>query len=56
VSRPKCSGEYDFAGQYQQAPSPQGGGMIKMVWSKSYGGEREAGGIRPCRAELDEPA
>src|SRR6516225_7328681 len=25
-------GEYNFAGQYQQAPSPQGGGMIKAVW------------------------
>jgi predicted phage terminase large subunit-like protein len=29
-------GEYNFAGQYQQAPSPQGGGMIKAAWFKSY--------------------
>jgi hypothetical protein len=29
-------GEYNFAGQYQQAPSPQGGGMIKTAWFKSY--------------------
>jgi predicted phage terminase large subunit-like protein len=30
-------GEYNFAGQYQQTPSPQGGGMIKPAWFKSYG-------------------
>ena len=43
ASHPKCStssaapsGEYNIAGHYQQAPSPQGGGMIKMVWFKSY--------------------
>ena len=29
-------GEYNFAGQYQQAPSPQGGGMVKAVWFHSY--------------------
>jgi predicted phage terminase large subunit-like protein len=29
-------GEYNFAGQYQQAPSPQGGGMVKAAWFKSY--------------------
>ena len=29
-------GEYNFAGQYQQAPSPQGGGMVKSAWFKSY--------------------
>ena len=29
-------GEYNFAGQYQQAPAPQGGGMIKAEWFKSY--------------------
>ena len=29
-------GEYDFAGQYQQAPSPLGGGMIKRQWFHSY--------------------
>ena len=29
-------GEYNFAGQYQQAPSPLGGGMIKAVWFRSY--------------------
>jgi hypothetical protein len=32
----KPPGEYNFAGQYQQAPSPQGGGMIKAVWFRSY--------------------
>lgn len=29
-------GEYNFAGQYQQAPSPVGGGMIKREWLKFY--------------------
>jgi len=31
-------GEYNFAGQYQQAPSPQGGGMVKAAWFRSYAG------------------
>jgi predicted phage terminase large subunit-like protein len=29
-------GEYNFAGQYQQAPAPLGGGMVKAVWFKTY--------------------
>lgn len=29
-------GEYNFAGQYQQSPSPLGGGMIKQSWFKRY--------------------
>ena len=29
-------GEYNFAGQYQQAPSPQGGGMVKAVRFRNY--------------------
>jgi hypothetical protein len=29
-------GEYNFAGQYQQAPSPQGGGMVKATWFRNY--------------------
>jgi predicted phage terminase large subunit-like protein len=29
-------GEYNFAGQYQQAPAPFGGGMVKAGWFKSY--------------------
>jgi hypothetical protein len=29
-------GEYNFAGRYQQAPSPQGGGMVKAAWFRSY--------------------
>jgi predicted phage terminase large subunit-like protein len=31
-------GEYNFAGQYQQAPAPQGGGMVKAAWFKLYAG------------------
>ena len=29
-------GEYNFAGQCQQSPAPQGGGMIKAQWFKTY--------------------
>jgi phage terminase large subunit-like protein len=29
-------GEYNFAGQYQQAPAPLGGGMIKVGWFKVH--------------------
>ena len=32
----EIQGEYNFAGQFQQAPSPLGGGMIKTNWFKSY--------------------
>ena len=43
ASRPKMLdqlrrtlGRIQSVGLYQQAPSPQRGGMIKMVWFKSY--------------------
>jgi predicted phage terminase large subunit-like protein len=29
-------GEYNFAGQYQQAPAPLGGGLVKSDWFKTY--------------------
>jgi predicted phage terminase large subunit-like protein len=29
-------GEYNFAGQYQQAPAPFGGGMVKREWFREY--------------------
>jgi predicted phage terminase large subunit-like protein len=29
-------GEYNFAGQYQQAPSPFGGGLVKQAWFRQY--------------------
>jgi predicted phage terminase large subunit-like protein len=29
-------GEYNFASQYQQAPVPLGGGLVKAEWFKSY--------------------
>ena len=35
----EIQGEYHFAGQYQQAPSPLGGGMIKTDWFKTYSPE-----------------
>ena len=28
-------GEYNFVGQYQQAPAPLGGGMVKAAWFRS---------------------
>jgi predicted phage terminase large subunit-like protein len=30
-------GDYNFAGQYQQAPAPAGGGLVKKEWFKTYG-------------------
>ena len=29
-------GEYNFAGQYQQAPAPLGGGLVRTEWFKRY--------------------
>ena len=29
-------GEYNFAGQYQQTPSPAGGGLVKEAWLRYY--------------------
>src|SRR5215467_6215082 len=29
-------GEYNFAGQYQQAPAPLGGGLVKPQWFRRY--------------------
>src|SRR5207245_1834815 len=29
-------GEYNYAGQYQQAPAPLGGGMVKAAWFRNY--------------------
>ena len=32
----ETQGEYNFAGQYQQSPSPLGGGLVKTQWFKTY--------------------
>ena len=32
----EIQGEYNFAGQYQQAPAPLGGGMVNAEWFKTY--------------------
>jgi predicted phage terminase large subunit-like protein len=32
----EAQGEYNFSGQYQQAPAPFGGGMVKAEWFKIY--------------------
>ena len=40
-------GEYDFAAQYQQAPAPAGGGLIKTHWFKTFRPEE-----RPKEFEL----
>jgi hypothetical protein len=45
-------GEYNFAGQYQQMPSPQGGGMVKGALVPQLHGKRAARQVRPYRAEL----
>ena len=29
-------GEYNFAGQYQQRPAPNGGGIVKLEWFRTY--------------------
>jgi phage terminase large subunit-like protein len=29
-------GEYNFAGQYQQMPARQGGGLVKAAWFRNY--------------------
>ena len=37
----RTMGEWNFAGQYQQAPAPHGGGMVKAEWFLSYGPEEQ---------------
>jgi len=32
----EAQGEYNFSGQYQQAPAPLGGGLVKLEWFKNY--------------------
>jgi len=32
----EAQGEYNFAGQYQQAPAPLGGELVKAEWFKTY--------------------
>jgi predicted phage terminase large subunit-like protein len=32
----EAQGEYNFSGQYQQAPAPLGGGLVKALWFKTY--------------------
>jgi predicted phage terminase large subunit-like protein len=32
----ETQGEYNFSGQYQQAPAPLGGGLVKVEWFKIY--------------------
>ena len=43
-------GKYNFAGQYEQPPAPQGGGMVQELR-----GERAAGGVRPPPAATRKP-
>lgn len=33
-------GEYHYAGQYQQSPTPLGGGLVKMEWFRFYAPDR----------------
>ncbi len=32
----RATGEYNFAGQYQQSPAPLGGGLVKRRWFKIF--------------------
>lgn len=32
----EAQGEFNFAAQYQQTPSPLGGGLVKTAWFKTY--------------------
>jgi len=32
----RALGEYHFAGQYQQAPAPRGGGLVREEWFRKY--------------------
>jgi len=43
-------GEYNFADQYQQAPSPLGGGLVKAGWFRHYAVEDVPQFERTCRA------
>jgi hypothetical protein len=45
-------GEYNFAGQYQQAPTPLGGGMVKAAWFKNYAANELPDKFEQVRAEL----
>jgi predicted phage terminase large subunit-like protein len=40
-------GEYNFAGQYQQAPAPLGGGLVKVEWFRRY-----VPGTEPSKFEM----
>ena len=48
----EAQGEYNFSGQYQQAPAPLGGGMVKAEWFKTVHCSRFACEIRDDLSEL----
>ena len=41
----RTTGKYNFSGQYQQNPSPLGGGMVKAKWFKYYLPEKSLPGL-----------
>ena len=45
-------GEFNFGGQYQQAPIPLGGGLVKRDWLRTYGPQRTTRVLRPNCAKL----
>jgi hypothetical protein len=45
-------GEYNFAGQYQQAPAPLGGGLVKAAWFRRYTPDELPAALRAHHAEL----
>lgn len=46
-------GEYNFAGQYQQAPAPFGGGMVKADWFKTYSSIESPGSFQTTLQSWD---
>jgi predicted phage terminase large subunit-like protein len=43
----EVQGEYNFSAQYQQSPSPLGGGLVKTAWFKTY-----AEGDKPAQFDM----
>ena len=48
----RALGSYNFAGQYQQRPTPLEGGLVKRAWFRHYRAGGGARAVRAHRAEL----
>jgi predicted phage terminase large subunit-like protein len=46
-------GDYNFAGQYQQAPAPKGGGVLKRAWWRTWDDAlARRNGVQPGKFQL----